>query len=659
MSAKYYRAKIPWLQSEFLFKRDKNDLITPHFIDNKKFCGCSFTKEDCVDKNFTQEVGPCPKCNIKCVKHIGIYGIQSDSNYIKLYSENNEKYRPCIFCQYETTGEIDENMIGFFITPYDKEPAISFLSKNFLHDSESTLDEHKKKFFTTKINTSSGKGIICRYQGRDLIDPFCVLKTIGMSLPYKKRTNWEQRKLNSVQDVRIGVKQRKEEIPDLPKPNFPNTLKLPDTPRPTDTPKQTETPRHTLTQSSGIKKKGTHRRPIDITNELYRLYINNYQALITKYTMFKNTVPKDTLVKVLVGLISDEKDIIFKISDYGNMLEEQLSIIEMKEKYEVDMTNRATSFNLTSGIISTKTFKEETELDTDRIIVIRLMEKVEGMTIPDFLLYVVPEETIIELSSLIFSEVLLMHSLKVYHGDLYGRNILIELKGNKKAPTPIIRFIDFTYRIYFRRVNNLDTTFTIEGLTETQIIEMKAILKEAFDIWVACFYIKRDYKHFIVHGEKDKHQNINDPETVYYLSKVFGNFFTHFARYIFKVLKYRELIKELNMNLYDITFLFQSSLNEIGTVFLDRDTDYTHIIENGGLLKKSVLYGENVNYLTNIENFLKNGDGFDPLVSLIVTLVCIGESFNVVHSSEGMTTSIAIKFEPSIDYSRRPMSFHH
>lgn len=163
---KYYKSHIPWIGGVFLFEQRENKIISTYFSDGTPFCLCSFEKEYCENKDFTTKKGPCPKCNIKCEKHVGKYGIQANPDYLKHSLKNKIT---CAFCQLEKTKKIDVHVKKFLSRPYPNIPEFSFIDHNDkLIETNDTTTKNQK-------NPMKQIGYWC---GEPMIDPFDTFKLI-------------------------------------------------------------------------------------------------------------------------------------------------------------------------------------------------------------------------------------------------------------------------------------------------------------------------------------------------------------------------------------------------------------------------------------------------------------------------------------------------
>lgn len=156
---KYYKSNIPWVGGVFLFEEKENKTISTYFTDGTPFCYCSFVKGN---KNFTTRKGPCPKCNIKCEKHIEKYNIQANPTYLKHALRNKNTHMACAFCQLEKTKKMDVHVKRFLMSPYTNIPEFSFI-------------DHNDKLFVPSKETMKQIGYWC---GNPMIDPFYTFKLI-------------------------------------------------------------------------------------------------------------------------------------------------------------------------------------------------------------------------------------------------------------------------------------------------------------------------------------------------------------------------------------------------------------------------------------------------------------------------------------------------
>lgn len=626
MAQRYYKTNIPWLGSEFLLKSTINNSFTAHFSDGTSFCSCSFS----LGKDSLSNGGPCPQCTIKCEKHVEKHNIQANSDYLKHALRNKKTHVACAFCQYENTKVMDKHTKKFFEMPYHDDPSFSFLSND-------------SKLITSE---STCKKIVGYYNGRPIFDPFDVFKGIGYKF-YNKR---------------IGVKEGKQEIIDL-----------------TDSPPTTPAPIFTL--EGGVKKpqrlmkkkpktmeeRGTidleeHEKEREanerIATDIYNEYINNAQKLVDEHKILKNqTIP--SFMTVLVGFLSQDKKIIFKVSDFGEQSDTDAVISEHIEEYEVNMTNKAASVGLSKRVQYHKIFKTDvqpslsvnTTTTTKRFISIRIMETVEGEAFDRFYnknKMILTELDYQHLTNEIADQVKLMHSYHIYHKDLHAGNIMVVWDNTTKKFS--VKFIDFTYRKVGVAIDVIEKFIDLKEHSKEEIEEYKHLLHEIDDLWILCYYTERDLTDFFVPVTNAPSiftmQLLSNPQAVFYLSKTVGNFFVLFVRKLYKFLEFPS-IRKFDRELLEKTELLEKNLPLICELITKGKSAFSYFFSNR-FKDSSKVYKMGDNYYDNIKSYLLNEGTYESFVYYVVTILSLNVKIVGLVEKEGKLVQSEYKYVPLI-----------
>lgn len=701
MTHKYYKTSVPWVGEVFIFQKNQTGSITTHFSDGTPFCSCSFNKEHCVNENFSQETGPCPKCLIKCDQHVKQYKIQANPTYLKHALKNPKTHMACAFCQRKKSKKMDVHTKQFFEMPYPQVPSFSFLDDKGIHIEE-------------KINDPAYKDVIGYYNGEMVIDPFnsfikvcCGKNNIGSEetglmgdttgvLPPQMR--------EEEPDV-LPPHMKDEEPLELPNPVFSlsKTIKkdteeerlknLMKKQRQEENEKKLQAlrefykerkltqERERLMRREEEKRKSTKWKP---TQDEENNYMRIVQEIFGDYTnrnvtsRYKNVVSKyKNRNLVYVGFL--ESGMMFKITEYQEMNQEDMEALQEKEDYDIETSNLAANYGLSWRIYHSHSFTNvgyPLLVGSNKIIIIRLMENMNGVTVDKLdKTFDLDEFGYKNLVNAIYSGFIHLHKYGIYHGNVNYQNVFVRINIDEDPDSDTylqqlidVKFTQFEIVGFFGEVNKMRVTKTTKIQSENDLNAFKKFLIGLYDTWMLCLNAKREYLFYVPKQERMNFESMNNPNAIHYMSVVFGSYFALFAMYLFTVddykkqLDYANKLKSLSNNISLTSSLLLLSLPEITMVLKDKNTPYKEILEkvtyetltNPERYPKSRVYKMDTTMaIEEVQNHIINGDGYDEFVYLVVTLAMVGNNIPIYVTSEFEETHDFFKITPVIDEDRR------
>lgn len=627
MKTNYFKSKVKWLGTEFLFKNTSGNKLSVHFTDEQPFCSCSFTNEHCGDENFANNVGPCPKCFTKCDKHIERYELQSNFDYMKHYSKNKDKFMSCAFCQYEHTHKMDEKTKAFFKTPYPDNPSISFLSKKGIP-------------ITDKLEKPHYVNVVGFYNGRKMLAPLSLPKSgnIGAYGGGSSSEEFEFERYNpetgEIEDVAY-----ERSMPQYDSDDFeiiPESYEEDEEGEEDEEDEEGEDDEEPYEEEEeSPKQETTTENQPELTEFDPSKYPTIAKYLLAHYIHDRNDFENEYRQKGLknemqgyhrtfVGFIKGEDNVIFKIEDYiYGMNEFEIDLAVRGDIYEAVTTNKAFELGVTGRMLYSNVFiKEKMGRDMEkndifRVFIVKIMDKVEGTTLNQFMKKYKTDEFINKLTHDLTYMVNEMHERGVIHGDLHGGNILID--GTDDDYT--INFIDFTHREYMNDIEGYIKKKTEENPNDQYFLSTaKSYLLRFHDVHNMCWFAFRDLGDYNIPTTLSNTvlQDKNDPHFILYYSVLVGYYFVLYARIISYGLTNKYFVEYSDRTKKAVSTF--KSIGDSGEFLINEEYNFYHVI------KESITNPDDfkgVDIYQYVSDFISENSGYDAFVFYIITFTAL------------------------------------